>query len=145
MKKPTPPRTDGEIYKALMDAFEGHGRRQLIEGGTPEHEADRIIGQGLKAVMGNPRPEPWKFYCERCRDTGWSEVRPSPETEQKLIAMYGSVEQAQPYYVKCEPCKWTQLEREKRRKQAGQEFGEEDEFVTAGQVKPKRKFSQFGR
>lgn len=129
----------GEITKALEDAIAL--RKALIADGTPEHEADYIAGQGLKAVLGNTRHERWRFYCDDCRDTGWRLV----ETHDPRVGeFYGSGGSAHGTYVKCDPCRWMQKEREKRAKQSGNEFGDED-FVNAGQTKkPARKFSRFG-
>jgi hypothetical protein len=142
MKKPEPVK-DGPITKALLEAVAL--RKQLIADGMPPEAADKIVGQGLKAVLSNPRPEGWKFYCEHCRDTGWINVRPSIEEEARLTALYGSPDKAQGYVSKCEPCKWIQMEREKRRKQMGQDFaGGDDDLVQAGQTK-KRGFSKFGK
>jgi hypothetical protein len=141
LKKP-PSTADGPIAKALLDAVAM--RRQMLDAGHLPEYVDREIGKGLKALLGNKRPEPWRFYCDRCHDTGWSPVRPSAETEAKLIAMYGTAEEGHGYSVKCDPCPWMQREREKRRL-AGQDVGGEDDFVTAGQTKPKRGFSKFGR
>lgn len=141
--KPKPPAKDGPITKALLEAVEL--RTSLIASGMSEQEADSRVGQGLKALLANPRPEGWKFYCDLCRDTGWIEVPPSAEERDRLIAMYGSVEQAQPIYHPCgQYCKWTIREREKRRQKAGEDFGEDD-LAAAGQTKtPRRKFSRFG-
>ena len=141
--KPSKPTPDGPITTALIEAVKM--RREMLDAGHLPEYVDHEVGKGLKALLANPRPEPWRFLCDRCHDTGWSSVRPSAETEAKLLQMYGSTENSHGYYVKCEPCPWNQREREKRRKQAGQDFDPEDDFVTAGQVKPKRKMSRFGQ
>lgn len=143
MKKPEPPK-DGPITRALIEAVQI--RRQFIDAGMSEEEADYRVGQGLKAVLGNQRPAPWRFYCERCRDTGWVNVEPSAEELERITKLYGDPNQTQGYVVKCEPlCKWTLLEREKRRKQSGQDFDPEDDLAGAGQTKPTRGFKRFGR
>ena len=140
--KPTQPPKDGPITTALLEAVKM--RRQMLDAGHPPEQVDHLVGQGLKATLGNRRPEAWRFYCEHCRDTGWVNVQPGPEETQRLIAMYGSADQCAGYVVKCEPCKWTQREREKRRKVRGEEFGGYD-LAAAGQTKSKRTFSKFGR
>src|SRR3990167_3375911 len=109
----------GEITHALEDALEL--RKKLIADGTPVAEADYIVGQGLKAVLGNTREAPWRFYCEHCRDSGWITMTPSDAELERLTRLYGDPKQTQSYVVKCEPCKWLQLEREKRRQKAGHE------------------------
>jgi hypothetical protein len=130
----------GEISKALEEGVAL--RRQLIADGTPRHEADYIVGQGLKAVLGAQRSEPWRFYCEHCRDTGWITITPPTDEQARLRKLYGDAESHAGYVVKCEPCKWLPLEREKRRQKFGD--GDEEDFVTAGKTKPKRHFSKFG-
>lgn len=127
-----PLKTDGPITTALKAGIEL--RAKLIADGTPEHEADHIVGQGLKAVMGNPRNQAWRFYCERCRDTGMMEVVPDLERMTKL---YGPNPQMQPTYRPCEPCLWRTREREKRRKAAGEP---DQDFAAAGHMKPRKKF-----
>jgi hypothetical protein len=141
--KPKPPQVDGPITKALVEAVAM--RRQMLDAGHPEAEVDYLVGQGLKTLLGNKRELPWRFLCERCHDTGWSPVRPSSDTEAKLQAMYGTTENSHGYYVKCDPCPWNNREREKRRKLSGQDFDPDDDFVAAGQIKPKRGFSKFGK
>jgi hypothetical protein len=140
--KSTPPAT-GPITQALHEAVAM--RRQLLDSGMAEQEVDRIVGRGLKAILGNTRPQPWRFYCEQCRDTGWVNVEPSEDERARLVRIYGDDQQHQGYVVKCEPCKWTQMEREKRRKQLGQEGSDEnDDFAAAG-VKQKRGFQKLTR
>lgn len=142
--KPVKAAEDGPITRALIDAVTM--RRQMLDAGHLPEYVDREIGKGLKAVLGNKRADPWRFFCERCRDTGWSPVRPSPETEAKIEAMYGDKDAQQGYSVKCDPCPYLQREREKRRKQQGQDdFGGDDDFAAAGQIKPKRSFKKFGQ
>lgn len=129
-----PTRKEGPITKALKEGLKL--RAQLIADGTPEREADRIVGQGLKAVLQNPRPEPWHFLCERCRDTGFVNVEPSEDERRRLTRLYGPNPQTQGYVEKCEPCRWTQTEREKRRTRDEQE---DDSLVAAGQTKRTRR------
>ena len=132
----------GPITKALEDAVEM--RRQILDVGHSNQEVDQLVGQGLKALLGNKRSEPWRFYCEHCRDTGWINVQPSERELVRLTALYGDNPQYQGYVVKCDPCKWTQMEREKRRKRSS-EF-DDDDLGEAGQVKPKRGgFTRFGK
>jgi hypothetical protein len=141
MKKP--PTVEGPITKALLDAVTM--RRQMLDAGHPATDVDTAVGLGLKALLGNTRPEPWRFLCDRCHDTGWSPVRPSAESEDRLQAMYGSIDEHQGFSVKCDPCRWQTSEREKRRKALGQD-GPEDDFVNAGQTqKSTRTFTKFGR
>lgn len=140
--KPTQPPSDGPITKALLEAVTM--RRQMLDAGHPPEEVDTAIGVGLKALLGNKRAEPWKFYCEHCHDSGWINVLPSLEREAKLAALYGHKDCHQGYVMACEPCKWRAMEREKRRKQQGLDGGEDD-FAMAGQIKkPTRNFSKFG-
>lgn len=142
--KPVKTAEDGPITKALLEAVTM--RRQMLDAGHLPEYVDHEIGKGLKALLGNTRAEPWRFYCERCHDTGWSPVRPSAAEETRLVTMYGTAEEGHGYSVKCDPCPHMQREREKQRKQQGQEFGGgDDELVAAGQVKPKRGFSKFGK
>ena len=142
--KPTQPPVDGPITKALMEAVAM--RRQMLDAGHLPEYVDHEVGKGLKALLGNNRPEPWKFYCEHCRDTGWVNVTPSAEELARLATMYGDPDQHAGYVVKCEPvCRWTQMEREKRRKASGQEFDPDDDLAGAGQTKPTRGFKRFGR
>lgn len=141
--KPKPAPKEGPITKALIEAVAL--RRQLLDDGTPAYEADRIVGQGLKAVLGNSRPETWRFYCPTCKDTGWVNVDPSEQEQARLVRMYGENPQHAGYAVKCDPCKWTQMEREKRRKQSGQDFDPDDDLAAAGQTKQSRGFKRFGK
>lgn len=142
--KPVKPPEDGPITKALLDAVTM--RRQMLDQGHLPEYVDHELGKGLKALLGNKRPEPWRFLCDRCHDTGWSPVRPSQETEAKLVTMYGDMDSHQGYSVKCEPCRYMDKEREKRRKQQGHDFaGGDDDLVAAGQVKPKRGLTRFGK
>lgn len=131
----------GEITKALEDAITL--RKALIADGTPEAEADYIAGQGLKAVMGNTRHERWRFYCDECRDTGWRTVE---TTDPRVEQFYGSGGSAHGHVVKCEPCRWNQMEREKRKRLQGFDGADDDDLAAAAQVKkPARKFSRFGQ
>lgn len=141
--KPSKPTSDGPITRALLEAVAL--RRQLIDAGMPVDEADHRVGQGLKALLANPRPEGWKFYCDLCRDTGWITVTPSPDELARVAAAYGDLEHAQSYSRPCgQYCKWTIREREKRRQKAGEEFGDDD-LATAGQTKKAKGFTKFGR
>lgn len=141
--KPTQPPADGPITKALMDAVAM--RRQMLDAGHLPEYVDREIGKGLKAILGNTRSEPWRFYCERCHDTGWSPVRPSAAEEARLVTMYGTTDANHGYSVKCDPCPHMQREREKRRKQRGEEFDPADDLAAAGMTKPTRGFKRFGK
>lgn len=134
--------TEGPITKALTEAVAM--RRQMLDNGHPADEVDKAIGVGLKALLANKRSEPWKFYCEHCHDSGWINVLPSLELEAKLTTMYGDKDQHQGYVMACEPCKWRQLERERRRAKQGLD-GAEDDFASAGITKkPARTFAKFG-
>ena len=121
----------GPITRALTEAIAL--RKQLLADGVPEAEADQIVGKGLKAVLGNPRANAWHFYCDRCHDTGWVEVEPDAFRMERLYGPKGS---AQPTYRKCEPCRYLEREREKRRDR-DDDLGD---FVKAGQMKPKSRF-----
>ena len=130
----------GEISAALEDAVKL--RRQLIDDGTPATEADHIVGQGLKAVLGAQRADPWRFYCEHCRDTGWINVTPSAEAQARLRKLYGASDQHAGYLVKCEPCKWNDMQRAERRKKSGDAFGEDD-LLAAGQMNKSKGFKRL--
>jgi hypothetical protein len=128
------PRADGPITTAIRDAMKL--RLKLLADGTPEHEADRICGQGLKAVLGNSRAEPWRFLCERCKDSGWIDVDPSRAELVRLIELYGPDPKYQGYVMACEPCRWRTREREKRRER----FDEDDEsFAAAGRTQRRKR------
>jgi hypothetical protein len=122
----------GTITKALEEAIDL--RQQLLAGGMGVREVDQRIGQSLKAVLGASRAFPWRFYCERCRDTGAVVVEPSADELTRLVRLYGDEPPHAGYVVKCEPCKWIQVEREKRRKKAGEEY-DADALEGAGQTK----------
>lgn len=141
--RPKPPQQEGPITKALHEAVAL--RKALIADGTPEHEANQIVGQGLKALLANPREAPWKFYCDLCRDTGWISVVLTADEIARHTTMYGAADQVQDTVAPCgQYCRWTQMEREKRRKKAGEEGGDDD-FASAGMTKkPTRKFAKFG-
>jgi hypothetical protein len=136
-----PPDLKGPVSKALEDALTL--RQGLIADGTPEHEADYIVGQGLKAVIGGKREREWQFYCATCKDTGWINIDPAIDEQGRLVKFYGEQPDHHGYVVKCEPCKWTTMQREKRRAQ-GNEFEDDDDPAGAGRMKPQRKFSRFG-
>lgn len=129
----------GPITKALEEAVEL--RRQLLDSGMPEAEVNQRIGQSLKAVLGHKRSEPWRFYCEHCRDTGWVNVEPSEQEQARLVRLYGDAQKHAGYVTKCQPCKWTELEREKRRRKA--ELSDEDDLAAAGQTKKSRGFRRL--
>ena len=142
--KPTQPLQDGPITKALLEAVQM--RRQMLDAGHPPEEVDYHVGIGLKAILGNKRSEPWKFYCEHCRDTGWVNVHPSAAELVRLTTMYGDPNQHAGYVVKCQPCKWTEMEREKRRKASGQDFDPDDDLAGVGITKkPSRGFKRFSQ
>lgn len=126
-----PQRVDGPITTAIRDAIKL--RAQLLAGGTPEHEADRIVGEGLKAVLGHSRHERWRFYCDICQDRGWVNV---PAEAERMTRVYGPNPQHQPVYRPCDPCRWRHREREQRRRAEGRP---EEDFVMAAQVKPRRR------
>lgn len=115
------PTKKGPITKALEEAVAL--RKRLIADGTPVDQADQIVGQGLKSVLGNSRHEKWRFYCDRCHDTGWVEVEPE---WGRLTLLYGPNPQAHSFVRKCEPCRYLEREREKRRSREG-----DDEDFTA--------------
>lgn len=94
-------------------------------------EANRIVGAGLKAVMGNNRHLPWRFYCNNCRDTGWVEV--TPRDMQRLERIYGKDAKHQTAVEPCEPCLFRQKQREERRRLAGNEG--DDDFESAGRTR----------
>ena len=119
---------DGPITKAIREAIKLW--HELIAGGTSVKETDRIVGLGLKGALGNPRPIPWRFYCEKCHDTGWVGIQPSPLTMERLVRLYGDNPQYQDYVEKCEPCAWTQKQRNERRFIEG-----DDGFESAGRTR----------
>ena len=130
---PLPTKKPGPITKALTEAIAL--RKQLLAGGMPEAEADAIVGKGLKAVLGHPRANSWRFYCDRCRDTGWVSVTPDIERMERL---YGPKGGYQDTLRKCEPCRYLERERSLRRKREG---GDDDDFVAAGHDRRKPRFS----
>lgn len=129
MKRPLVP--DGKISRAVREGL--ILRKQLLADGVPEEEADRIVGQGLKGAWEHKtgRTDPWHYYCDHCKDTGWRLTRPTYVEMQRLIRLYGEDPQYQPYYVKCEPCKYVDRQREERRQQQGRLEG----VAAAGQTK----------
>ena len=131
--KPLTPK-EGPITKALHEAVAM--RKQLIADGMPAAQADTTVGHGLKALLGNKRAEPWRFYCEACHDSGWVEVAPDLERMRRL---YGTVgEPWQPTYRACEPCAWRTRQRKQR------QTVDEDDFTTSRTAKPSRGFSKVG-
>lgn len=106
----TPIIPDGKISRAVREGLELRGK--LLADGMDETEADRIVGQGLKAAwqdsVGNIERS-WGFYCNQCQDTGWIEVAPDV---QRLNRLYGANGAAHPFYKKCEPCRWQNRQRE---------------------------------
>lgn len=121
----------GRITQALEDAVDL--RQKLIADGMPAAEADAHVGRGLKDILGAQREHPWRFYCEHCRDTGWVNVTPSDQEIARLTRLYGDATSHAGYVVKCQPCKWMEMERQKRRQKA--EMADEDDFAAAGQTK----------
>lgn len=123
---------DGPITKAIRAAVAL--RQQLLADGMSESEADRICGQGLKGALGNSRAIPWRFYCEKCRDSGWMHIEPSPREMERLLRLYGDKPDYQEYIQKCEPCAWIQKQRNERRASGG---GDEDDFESAARTRQK--------
>lgn len=142
MDKPILP--DGVISRSVREGLKL--RRQLLDDGTPEHEADRIVGQGLKAAWEHSTGRAsdaeitGKYLCGKCFDSGWLIVQPSYLERKRLAHLYGDNPQHQDYMAKCEPCPWIDSERRKRREQGGEVEG----LVAAGQMTRRRsKFSRF--
>lgn len=125
----------GKLQLAIQEAL--RLRAGLLRDGNSERETDHIVGQGLKAVMGHPREEPWRFLCKTCRDTGWVEIPPSVEQEARLQRLYGADRAVvQPGYVKCDFCPFLEKERKERMQRQNEP---EDEFTRAGNVKRGRR------
>jgi hypothetical protein len=107
---------DGKISRAVREGLEL--RQKLLVDGMPETEADRIIGQGLKAAWGDSIGQntrsPWAYYCYPCKDTGWIEIEPD---RHRLRRLYGEGGHVPAFYRKCEPCHWQDRERDLRAKQ----------------------------
>ena len=124
----------GKIQLAIKEALAL--RDGLLRDGNTVAETDRIVGQGLKAVLENPRPEPWRFVCRDCHDTGWIDILPTSHELDRVQRIYGPTEGGQPYVSKCDPCPHLAIERRSRRRR----FDEpDDEFAAAGRVKPTRR------
>ncbi len=101
---------DGKISRAVREGLEL--RAKLLADGVDEAEADRIVGQGLKgAWLG--RDEPWHYFCEKCKDSGWIIVPPSYWELQRLERMYGEHPQHQDYMQACDPCHWRERQRKR--------------------------------
>lgn len=103
---------DGKITRAVKEGLETRAR--LIAEGTDEVDADRIVGESLRRAWGNSIGQDgreWRYYCERCKDTGWSEIAPDGA---RLDRLYGPGGASHPFYVKCEPCAWQNRERDRR-------------------------------
>ncbi len=133
------PRSDGPITRALKEGVKL--RRQLLDGGMAEAEADRIVGQGLKAVLGNPNAERMTFLCHKCQDSGWLNVEPTEWEMKRLVRLYGPNPQYQPYMQKCDPCRWIDQEREKRRRL----LNHDDDGGVSGAGRTSRKPKEFFR
>lgn len=137
MKRPLIP--DGKISRAIREGL--LLRKQMIADGTPIEEVDRVVGVALKRAwqdsVKSDRTDPWRYYCSACKDTGWRHARPTYVEQQRLERLYGDDPQHQGYVVKCDPCPWMEMEREKRRKASGQETG----LAAVGQVS-RRKLSR---
>lgn len=106
---------DGKISRAVREGLTL--RAKLLADGMEESEADEIIGQGLKGAWGNSIGQSgrvWHYYCERCKDTGWSEIAPDAE---RLDRLYGPGGAAHSAHVKCDPCPWQERERRQRDEQ----------------------------
>ena len=127
----------GRITQAIQDAQAMLD--QLRAGGMSLAEAAVLIQPGLKAVLANPRATPWRFYCDACHDTGWCNVEPSSEERARVERLYGEADAVRGYVTACEPCRWRQKERAKRR-----EVDDED-VASAGKTAPRRGWSRAGR
>lgn len=104
---------DGKISRAVRDGLAL--RDKFIADGMDETEINRIIGEGLKGAwqdsLGQQAGRVWRYLCDCCKDTGWSEIAPDRE---RLDRLYGDGGAAHPAYVKCDPCPWQNRERERR-------------------------------
>lgn len=133
---------DGLISRAVRQGIAK--RRELIDAGTPEPEADRIVGADLKAAWERSSKAPCEeergFYvCKACHDSGWIVVTPTYYEQIRLKRVYGENPQTQSHMRKCDPCPYLEREREKRRDSTG----ELDGLAAAGQTK--RKTSKFSK
>jgi hypothetical protein len=106
---------DGKISRAVAEGLKLRG--ELLAGGMAQEEADRIVGQGLKAAWAG-RDEPWHYYCEKCTDTGWIIEPPGYAARQRLERLYGANAQAQDYMQACDPCHWRDKKRAERPRDA---------------------------
>jgi hypothetical protein len=126
----TPLIPDGKISRAIREGL--ILRKRLIADGLSPYEADQIVGQGLKGAWAHgERTEPWHSVCERCKDSGWIIVKPSYMEQKRLQRLYGDDPQHQDYMQACDPCRWREQEREKRRQLSGDFEG----LAAAGQTK----------
>lgn len=101
---------DGKISRAIREGLDLRGK--LLADGMAEEEADRIVGQGLKAAWQDSTGEStraWFYYCDRCKDTGWIEVEPN---WPRLRRLYGADAPRIPDFRKCDPCRWQNRQRE---------------------------------
>lgn len=113
MKKTLVP--DGKISRAVREGLEL--REKMLADGMDELEVDRIVGKGLQAAWGDSIGQSgrfWGYYCNECKDTGWIETAPDVERIRRL---YGEDGACHPFYLKCDPCRWQNSEREVRAKQ----------------------------
>jgi hypothetical protein len=130
---------DGKISRAIREGLAL--RKRLLADGMPEAEVDAIVGQGLKGAwqdstkrVGDERD--WTYRCGKCCDSGWIIVKPSYMEQKRLARLYGDNASHQDYMQACDPCRWREDEREKRR-QSGGEF---EGLAAAGQTKQPRKY-----
>lgn len=112
---------DGLISRAVREGLEL--REKLLADGMDIAEADRIVGEGLRAawIQSTQRftagERIWHYYCQRCRDSGWIGVDPDVPRLQRL---YGTDAAMIPDHRKCDPCPWQHKERESRQRQQRQ-------------------------
>lgn len=134
---------DGVISRAVRKGLVL--RKQLLADGSPEHEADRIVGHALKAAWEHSTKRTSEadtvghYLCGKCFDSGWVVTQPSYMERKRLTRMYGENPPHQDYMQKCDPCFWLDREREKRRNNGG----DSDGIASAGRIK--RRSSGFSR
>ena len=123
----------GPIERAVWDAQ--LTRRALIRSGTSELEADRQIGEGLKAVLYRPCPTALKRKCLECDDTGFV-----ADVSVDVRHIYGPDAALKRAARKCEGCDyWQQRWEQYQQKVEGRRSDLEDAPYVAAAMTTKRR------
>ena len=100
---------DHRLTRALKEAM--RLREELVKDGTPEAEANRIVGHGLYMEFGHGRQE--LYRCPKCRDTGYT------FRTEDTSRVYGPGSTSQRAYPCDENCAFRVHERQLRQQQFG--------------------------